>query len=147
MKTIIRIEHNDGFGMFRKNWDNGGRFFCVSDTTEGNPFLMSRGVDGWLMDNLWNRHSAHSDCGMPTPYSDGIDLDLDDKDWYCAFKSLEEFSEWVKPKEADALTKLDFKILMLDVTEYQEGEKQVAYTKESISSFKDISGLFKLKVS
>ena len=40
------------------------------------------------------------------------------------------------------LIKRDFKVLLLDVTDFQEGEKQIVYTKESILSAKDISQLF-----
>ena len=128
MKTIIRIEHADGWGMF--NSKDTVRF-QVGD---------SSGIK--CLNALWKRHSAWNTKGMPIPRNDNIDLELKDKEWFCAFRSMEEFKKWVKPVEVKALIKKGFKILLLDVSEYQEGTYQIAYTKESIQSMKDISALY-----
>lgn len=128
MKTIIRIEHSDGWGMFRSK-DNDR--WTVGDYS---------GVK--CLDELWDRHSSWNEGGMPLPDNDGIKMHKEYKEWFCAFKSMEEFKQWVKPEEIKELIKRDFKVLLLDVTDFQEGEKQIVYTKESILSAKDISQLF-----
>jgi hypothetical protein len=80
---------------------------------------------------------------FPVPSNDFINRYKDGKEWFCAFKSVEQFQKWVKPKEINELFKLGFKVLMIDVQEYQEGKMQIAYTKESVLQSKDISELFK----
>lgn len=127
MKTIIRIEHTDGNGMFRSNSNR----FSVGDET-----------DNVLLNNLWQRHNAWNEGGMPIPRNDGIDLWKDEKEWFLGFKSMEQFGQWCLPEEIKELLKLDFKVLMIDVEEYQEGGYQIAFTKETILQKKDISSLF-----
>lgn len=127
MKTIIRIEHQDGNGMFRSK----SRRFSLGDDT-----------DNILLQNLWARHNAYNKGGMPVPCNDGIDLFKDRKEWFLGFKSMEQFSQWCMPEEVKELLKLDFKVLMIDVEEYQEGGCQIAFTKDTILQKKDISSLF-----
>lgn len=127
MKTIVRIEHEDGWGMFRN---------------KENRYVVGEGNNP-IMDKLWDRHSTWTiNGGMPVPSNDGIDMGLGWKEWFCAFKSMEQFNNWVKKDEAKELLKFNFKILLLEVTEYQEGGNQIVYTKESIVSERDISSLF-----
>lgn len=127
MKTIIRIEHEDGNGMFRKKIER----FAVGDYT-----------DNILLNNLWERHDACNKGGMPVPYNDGIDLWKNRKEWFLGFKSMEQFNQWCLPEEVKELLKLGFKVLMIDVEEYQEGGCQIAFTKDTILQQKDISSLF-----
>jgi len=128
VKTIIRIEHADGWGMFRPK--NNDRWSVGDDS----------GIK--CLDDLWERHSSWNVGGMPIPHNDGIDMAKGNKEWFCAFKNIEEFKQWIKPEEMRELIKKNFKVLLLDVFDFQEGEKQVVYTKESILSIKDISQLF-----
>lgn len=123
---VIRVEHTDGNGMFR------------------NSIAPVHEVDNYLMQNMWNRHSTWArGGGMPTPSNDNINIGKDDLDWYCAFRGLEEFNQWVYPEEAKKLIELGYRIYSLEVTNFQIGDKQVVYTKESIIEKNDLSDLFK----
>lgn len=120
MKTIIRIERSDGIGMFMSR-------HSVYDIEE--------------LKDIANRHGGGK---FPTPFGENPELDLwkDDKKWFCAYKSIEQLQQWIKPDEFKHLFNNSYKVLLLDVTEYQEGKYQIIYTKESISQSKDISRLF-----
>lgn len=87
-------------------------------------------------------HERHNYNGFPTPYGEGLDLDKDDMEWFCAYKSVEQLQKWVLKKEMAYFIKMGFKVLLLNVTNFQEGEKQVLYTKDSINSSEDITSLF-----
>ena len=123
MKTIIRIERPDGIGMFRNE-------VAVLNIIE-----------------LIDLAKRHGNGKFPIPYYDKnlniISCYKDDKEWFCAYKSIEQLQQWVKPNEFKYLFNYSYKVLLLDVTEYQEGEYQILYTKESILNRKDISNLFK----
>ncbi len=121
---IIRVEHDDGNGMFR--------------SATGKPI---RNIYG--LEDMWNRHSVFGNPGMPLPGNDGIDIRLDGHGWYLAFASMDDFNGWVKPEEAKILIHNGYKILLIDAVEIQIGKHQVAYTKTSVSSTEDISSLFK----
>lgn len=127
IKTIIRIEHkSDGFGIFR------------SKLKDGNPSRVEvGGGEDDILFELWERHND-----FYTPFEDGLDIELGFKEWFCAFKSIEQIQQWILPDEFKVLLENDFNILLLTVTEYQEGEHQVIFTKESIVSTQDISTLF-----
>lgn len=120
MKTIqvIRVEHSDGYGMF-VNFTNDG---------ERRDFMNK------VPDNINERHGT-----FKTPQLDGMDMD---DDWFCAYKSVDQFKEWVTKEEVQVLLSLDFKIYLIEVTNFQVGEFQVIYTKDSIVLKKDISELF-----
>jgi hypothetical protein len=113
---IIRIEHpSDGIGIFRT-----GHYF-----------------DSYIAQHFYSKHR-----GMLTPYSDGLDLWMDNKDWFCAYKSIEQFKEWVEQEWVVPILESGFNILLLSVTQYQIGEYQVIYTKESIIKKEIINSLF-----
>jgi hypothetical protein len=129
-KTIIRIEHkSDGFGMFRSKLKDG----------DDNPSRVEVGDDE--DDILFELGKRHND-GFYTPFGDGLDMNLGFKEWFCAFKSIEQIQQWILPDEFKVLLDNDFQILLLTVTEYQEGNHQIIFTKESITSSQDISTLF-----
>lgn len=126
MKTIIRIEHNDGVGMFNTEAEKQVDDICPE---------------------LYKRHFLGSDSTQkpfPSPGRDipALDMWKDDKEWFCAFKSLEQFNNLVYKEEAKILIKHGYKILLLGVTEFQEAENQVLFTKESIIETKNINSLF-----
>lgn len=128
IKTIIRIEHkSDGFGMFRSELDENSMPSRV-EVGDGENDILSE---------LWLRHNDFN-----TPYKDKLDIELGFKEWFCAFKSIKQIQRWILPDEFKVLLENDFNILLLTVTEYQEGEHQVIFTKESIVSTQDISTLF-----
>lgn len=118
--TIIRIEHADGWGMFRyKDFDERYTIGNCSNTKE-----------------MYKLHVKRND-----PFDDGIDLECN---MFCAFESLETFKALVVDCELSwLLYNHDFKVLMLDVTEIKKGKHQVCYKKEHVLQTKDISSFFK----
>ena len=77
-----------------------------------------------------------------TPDEDGLDVRLDGKEWFCSYKSIEQFQQWVMLDEVRILIDKGFDVLLLDVKEFQVGEHQVIFTKQSIVSTKIINELF-----
>jgi hypothetical protein len=123
MKTVIRIEHSDGWGMFRKNYavHPSGRY-VLGDSPETQQ----------MYELHYNRN---------TPRDDGIKMN---DDMYCAFESLDTFNALVIPEELRwLLNNQEFKVLMLDVKKVAVGKHQVCYKKTDILQTKDISSLFK----
>lgn len=77
-----------------------------------------------------------------TPFLDGLNMGLDAKEWFCAYKSVEQLQEWLELDEIKYFITKGFKVLMLEVSEFQVGRDQIIFTKEGIISSKDISSLF-----
>ena len=61
---------------------------------------------------------------------------------FCAYKSVDQLKEWITTEEIATLKENNYRIFMLDVTNYHEGKYQVIYTKESIVNTTDITDLF-----
>lgn len=87
-------------------------------------------------------YNRHNGGGFPTPQMERLDLFKDNKKWFCAYKTIEEFQAWVLSEEVKFFISEGFRVLLLNVTEYQEGKKQVIFTKESITTSEDITTLF-----
>lgn len=119
MKTIIRVEHDNGIGMFTQDIFEGKNIMHVAPAAS-------------------RRHADFNN-----PHDDGLSLIKDGKEWFCAYKSIEQFKKWILPHEAQALLDAGYKIYLLEVGEYQEGEHQIVFTKESIKVKEDMSELFK----
>lgn len=79
---------------------------------------------------------------FPTPYSEGLNMSKDIKEWFCAYKTIQLMQEWLMNDEIQYLISQDVKIYLLEVSEYQQGEYQTIFTKESIVSKEDITTLF-----
>ena len=124
MKTIIRIEHKSGYGIFR-----------ATDRL-GNEIIHTKKHENKF------KHLVRRHYDFPTPFRDSkIDRYIEPEE-FCAFKSIEQVQQWITKDEIIALTKLDFKVLMLDVSECIEGEYQIIYEKKNILQSKDITNLF-----
>ena len=121
MRTVLRVEHFDGWGMFI--------------SYKGDMHRQNVGALG--LSEINERHSNFN-----TPDEDMLNAYKDDKEWFCAYKSVEQLQKWLTPQEIEILSKNGYKVLMLDVEEYQEGRDQVIFTKESIISSKDVTKLF-----
>lgn len=81
---------------------------------------------------------------FPCPYEDG-DLDLwkDKKDWFCAFIDIPQVTKWIEKKEIMMLIKdWGFRIYKIQTEEFQQGNFQILYTKESITNQEDITHMF-----
>lgn len=125
MKTVIRIEYpEDGIGMFMTYLKNGLK-------------RKIKPIDEFCI-TAYRRH-----CKFNSPREDGLNRHKDSKEWFCSYKSIEQLQQWIKTNELKRIIKKGYMVLMLDVTEYQEGRDQIIYTKESIKSSKDITSLFK----
>lgn len=123
--TLIRVEHTDGFGMFRYNddVDEPVRRYMIGDSKETNI--------------IWEKH-----MNMPTPGNDGIGLCSAD---FCAFRTMKEFQVFTDKEEIKFLiTQHDFKVLVLEVPndKIKVGGHQSCYRKEDVVSTNDISSLF-----
>jgi len=115
---VVRIERR-GRGMFRPANKNIRRLRIMLD--------------------IYDQHAN----GFPTPYLDGgLDMDLDDKEWFCSYKSIETMFEYLTHKQIRFLISKGFKVLLLEVTNYQEGDFQVIYTKDSVVNTTDLTELF-----
>ena len=121
MYQVIRIEHTDGWGMFRWN-DKTGERYTIGDSVESMP--------------MYQLHKNRNN-----PYEDNID-DFND-DMFCAFINLDTFNELVEKPSLLYLLDKGFKVLMLTVTKIKKGEHQVCYYKEDVMQITDISAIFK----
>ena len=126
MKSIIRIEHVSGNGLWRAK-DSCGR--CVSD-------------EFTFIDELRCKH-----YDFPTPFEDtNIDTSITfyniKSDEFCAFKSVEQIQQWIEKEWFIEIIKHDFKILLIDVSECIELKHQIIYKKEHVLQVKNISNLF-----
>lgn len=136
MYTIVRIEHEDGFGMFRvpteyyfdKDYEPRSE---TADVEFVNRYQIG---DSDETNEMYRRHSMRR-----TPRQDGIELT---DDMFCAFDSLETFNALVEPEEVKFLLTKGFKVYMLEVKEVAKGSHQVCFRKEDIITRKDISTLF-----
>lgn len=90
-----------------------------------------------ITQDVYKRH-----YDFPTPSRYGLDMYLDGKEWFCGYKSIDELQSWVYSDEIKFFISKGFKVLLLEVTEFQLGEYQIIFTKESITSSKDITSLF-----
>lgn len=120
MKTIIRIEHECGNGLWMAVNKNNYTVIC-----KGFSFY----------NELYGKHSR-----FPVPRLDGL-LNIQD-DEYCAFKSIEQIQQWIEKDWFKEIVEFGFKIWMIDVSVWREGEYQVLFKKKDIVSKKDISELF-----
>jgi hypothetical protein len=125
MIQIIRIEHpSDGYGIFRS--------ICTEDRKNNRELY-----DLSLL--LYDRHGNNA---FKTPHEDNVDIYEDNKQWFCAYKTIEQLLQWITLEEIKAIIKHGFNILVLEVTEYQEGRDQVIFTKESIQDQRNLNDLF-----
>lgn len=116
---IIRIEHKDGWGMF-------------IDNSEIRP--SRKHSVRYICPTIADRHQT-----FPLPQREGLPMS---DNYFCAYKSVDQLKKWVTTKEIAILKENNYRILMLDVTDYHKGKHQVIYTKESIINTTDISDLF-----
>lgn len=120
---ILRVEHKiDNKGIFR------------SRTPQYNVRLHR--MKGWK--KLFERHRDN----FPTPYLDkGINRSPIFGE-FCAFKSVEQFQQWVTNDEIKGLIKIGFRVLLLEVSDCVVGKHQILFGRENVLTSKDISELF-----
>lgn len=114
-RYIYRVEHQDGKGIFR---------CCVWKDVQNNTRIMQR-------------HGSFN-----TPSLDGLDLSKDEKIWFCAYKTKKDLLKWLTITDLTYVVKnLGLRVYRITVKEYQIGEYQVIYPKESILKKEDITNL------
>ena len=121
MKTLIRIQHNNGKGLFR------------ALDTKGECILESLHCYEALTYKHWE---------FPSPLEDNLLNGISKKE-FCAFKSIEQVKQWIEPEWFNEIIKAGFKVLLLDVSDCREGEYQILYKKEDVLQTKDIPELFR----
>jgi len=130
---IIRIEHEDGKGLWRSN-DVGG--YCRLN--QHSHF-----------DKIMERHADESK--FPTFYNDGelkdnlfiVEGNTSCIDYFFAFNSLEVVNEALTPEEfKEAIIDLGFKVYLLEVSECIQSRFQTLFKKENVISKQDISFMF-----
>lgn len=121
MKTVIRIEHpSDGKGIWRSKGNNEKAIW----------------EDFSFINELESKHED-----FPTPYAEKL-LTFTDSSYFCAFKSIEQINQWIEKEWWKEIISFGFKIYMIDLSEYLEGEYQICYQKQYILQQKDITSLF-----
>jgi len=123
MTQIIRLEHeNSGDGLFRHQDDFGKAIYRQLNCFE----------------SLRDRYET-----FKTPYEEPLLKREMSEKYYCAFKSLDQLSQWITSEEMMEILDYGFKIYVIDIEIYHEGEYQIIFKKEDIISKKDITDLFK----
>jgi len=90
-----------------------------------------------IVREVYNRHND-----FPNPMNEGLNLWKDNKEWFCAYKTVEQVQQWLRKVEIQYFTTLGFRVYLLTVNEYQMGDYQVIFTKDSIVSKEDVTSLF-----
>ena len=113
--TILRVEYKDGWGMFRSG--------VCSELSNYKEFI--------------KKHKE-----FPMPQNDSLIEREPYDDEYCAFKSIEQFQQWITPIEIKELIKAGCRVLLLDVVSCVIGEFQILYEKGNVVQLKNITELF-----
>lgn len=124
MKQIIRIEHSEsGKGLFRHTDENRNIYF------RSDKFK--------CFEDICIRHAS-----FDNPYSESLLMSVMNDDYYCAFKSLDQFKQWILSEEIKEIIQHGFKVYLIDLEIYYEGKFQIIYKKKYIIAKKDITELF-----
>lgn len=125
MLQVVRLQHREnGVGIFTNN-------------TFDNKLLTFPNEERQMYLELNRRHDDFN-----TPIEDKLDIHLDDKEWFCAYKTVEQLQKWLMSDEIRFLISKGFDVLLLNVGEYQVGEHQVVFTRESVKESTVINSLF-----
>lgn len=121
---VLRIETDEGVGVFKNGID------CAYD----------------LIPDACNRHfrekSSCYDTYFPIPQEDGINMEKDSKEWFCSFLSLKQLNELFFPDEIKILLDHGYNIRLLTVTNYQKGNSQVVFTRDSVIKTQTLNSIF-----
>jgi len=132
MVKLIRLEFEDGYGIFR-SYNN---HLHVDRWSVNIPYFNPLDPDYSICCEIVDRHDR-----FKTPYEDGFKQMTINH--FCGFKNLNQLTEWFTMEELHFLINKGCKIYSISVTEIEfEGEFQVIYDKEKITEKNDISKLF-----
>lgn len=113
-KQIVRVEHTDGIGMF------------TGDDR-------SHTVD-YICPEIYTRHAK-----FKTPREEGLKRE---KDEFCAYKSIDHIQQWIMKDEFHILFENNYKVYLIEVSNFREGKDNVLFKKQDIINKTDISQLF-----
>lgn len=119
---LVRIEHEDGIGMFQTH----NRF---KDGERREHFIMHH------KRAIGERHEEFN-----TPWQDG--LPFIPGEHFCAYKSIDQLQQWVMKDEFELLFKLGYSVYLIEVSDCQIGKDQIIFRKEDIVSKTNINQLF-----
>lgn len=130
---IIRIEHEDGKGLWRSDDAEGNcrltqhsQFDAINDRHRNDDKFPAFYCDKELLANFCN----HTGCSDP-------------EDYFFAFNSLEVVNEALTPDEfKEVINDLGFKVYLIEVSDYIQSKFQTVFKKENIVTKQDISFMF-----
>lgn len=134
MVKLIRLEFNDGYGIFRSynNHTNESRWSVNIGSSYNNNSDSDRNICTMIVD----RHDKFN-----TPFEDGFKWMT--KNHFCGFKNFKQITEWFNMNELKFLINKGCKIYSISVSEIEfEGEFQVIYYKDKIIEKTDITEIF-----
>src|SRR5690242_11870003 len=120
-KQLIRVEWLDGCGPWRCGEDYNG--------DEIRPFLYDIAPD------MGRRHSSFN-----TPWEDDLNMD---QTYFCAYRNIEMLERWIRPDELKSLIENNFKVVLYEVSDWQEGRDNTIFRKEDVIDTRDLTELFK----
>lgn len=123
MTTFIRIEHSDsGYGIWRHNQ-------CVVESMENaNDFINRHFKFKSLQKELLEHPFALNFC-------DAIE-------YFCGFKSIEQFQQWIFQSEIAYFVENGFRIYKMMAEKCLIGEDQVFFKPSEVTSKVDITDIF-----
>lgn len=130
MIKCIRIEHEDGFGPFYRQ-----------------PFRIY--INPWnTLKNTYRKHeSFNAPIEDPLIWTSGsecighkrLNRFKDEKVWWCAYHSEKQILSMYTEREIKHLMRNKYNVFLLEVKEYQVGEDNIIFTKESVINRSNIT--------
>lgn len=133
--TVYRIEHLDGIGIFRqRDKDQNFREHNIID------IYLSADSRSEIFKYVVRSHDHFN-----TPGEDGLDLYKDDKEWFCAYKTISDIRALISKPALDELLKMNYSVYQLLVSEYQIGRDQIIFTEQGVISKVDVTEKLKFR--
>lgn len=126
MIKVLRLEHNDGSGIFT-SYING-------EHREYNPWSVA------CHEDVSSRHQQFKD-----PYKEEFSSDIYvfiEGLHFCAYKSIEQFQDWIHKDEFAQYYAHGIKAYILELSDCFIGIDQVLFKKSDVISKTDVSELF-----
>lgn len=126
--NAIRIEHENGWGIFR--YDQKNDYQRVIHSIDFQETYM----------RICDRHCRFKtrSADFPKNYENESSLDQ----YYCAYKTLDQLREWVLTREIQVLIKNGFTVYLYELNECLYGEDQLFFKLENVIDKRNINSLF-----
>ncbi len=108
----------------------------IEHPVDGLGLWMSKRISYYDMRVLDKRHMKY-----PTAKEE-FETKFDEHIHYCAYKSISQVHEWIKPLDFEPIKDAGFQIWLLDLSECLVGNFQIVFEKKHIITRKNISSLF-----